>query len=445
MKQLAEKLRNKIFWALDALKGGKLIAHYKDIAQILENYDTPKSLKRREALLKQLLRHASGTTEFYRKYKNRENLEDFPVIDKLIIRDNIEAFQSSEYIGKSKQKVSTSGSSGSPFMVYQNSDKVIRNRADTIYLQGIAGYKIGYRLYYIRKWLAKYRLTSLTKKMRNIEMVNVADFSNNYLEGFIATLRKDTSTKVLLSYSSALRDICQYLERVKAKPLETNISSIIAMAEGLGDDTREKLIKYFNTPVYLRYSNQENGILSLQLSQSNNNLQINWASYYIEILHPDKDIPVEDGVLGRVVVTDLFNYCTPFIRYDTGDLAIVTKENSFFKGSPVFLRVEGRKMDIIYDTRGLVTSGYNIHHLESYPEIKQFQFVQEDRTTYSIKLVAKNPLKSEVEIIDYFKSFLGIDANIEIVYVEEIKQLTSGKRRLIMNNYQKVIVEKGNH
>ena len=437
MKQLAEKLRNKIFWSLDALKGGKLIAHYRDIAQILENYDTPESQKRRANLLKQLLKHASGTTEFYKEYKNIQNLEDFPVIDKCIIRDNFDAFQSTEYIDKSKQKVSTSGSSGTPFMVYQNSNKVIRNRADTIYLQGIVGFKIGYRLYYIRQWLEKYRLNNLTRRMRNIEMVNVADFSDNYLEKLIANLRKDTSTKVLLSYSSALREICNYLERVSAKPIETNISSIIAMAEGLSDDTRDKLIKYFNTDVYLRYSNQENGILSLQLSKINNSLQINWASYYIEILHPEKDIPVEYGELGRVVVTDLFNYCTPFIRYDTGDFAIMTQDDGFFKGSPVFLRVEGRKMDIIYNTQGLVVSGYNIHHLESYPDIKQFQFVQQDRAKYYIKLVTENRLKSEEIIINHFKTFLGTDASIEIVYVEEIKQLASGKRRLIINNYQK--------
>ncbi|CAM4142681.1 phenylacetate--CoA ligase family protein [Zobellia nedashkovskayae] len=437
MKQLAEKLRNKIFWSLDALKRGKLIAHYRDIAQILENYDTPESQKRRANLLKQLLNHASDTTEFYKEYKNLENLEDFPVIDKCIIRDNFDAFQSIEYIDKSKQKVSTSGSSGTPFMVYQNSNKVIRNRADTIYLQGIVGFKIGYRLYYIRQWLEKYRLNNLTRRMRNIEMVNVADFSDNYLEKLITTLRKDTSTKVLLSYSSALREICNYLERVSAKPIETNISSIIAMAEGLSDDTRDKLIKYFNTNVYLRYSNQENGILSLQLSKINNSLQINWASYFIEILHPEKDIPVEYGELGRVVVTDLFNYCTPFIRYDTGDFAIMTQDGGFFKGSPVFLRVEGRKMDIIYNTQGLVISGYNIHHLESYPDIKQFQFVQEDRAKYRIKLVTENRLKSEEIIINHFKTFLGTDASIEIVYVEEIKQLASGKRRLIINNYQK--------
>ena len=54
--------------------------------------------------------------------------------------------------------------------------------------------------------------------MRNIEMVDVADFSDSQLKQLIETLSNDTSTKVILSYSSALRDLCQYLDRIQAKP-----------------------------------------------------------------------------------------------------------------------------------------------------------------------------------------------------------------------------------
>lgn len=437
MKLFAEKLRNRLFWALDALKGGKLKAHYQDIACIMESFDVPESKARRDSLLEQLLRHASRTTPFYNEFKDSESLQDFPVVDKMFIRDNFDAFQSTEYIDRQKHEVSTSGSSGSPFKVYQNANKILRNRADTIYFQKKAGYEIGYRLYYVRKWLSKYRRSKLTSAMRNIKMINVGDFSDRYLASFMEELKKDTSTKVVLSYSSALRDICQYLERTGATPIDTGIASIIAMAEGLGDDTRKKLKYYFAAPVYLRYSNQENGILSLQLSQKNNSMQINWASYFIEILHPEKDIPVAEGTLGRVVVTDLFNYCTPFIRYDTGDLAIMTKEDTYFKECPAFSSVEGRKMDVLWDTQGHVVSGFNIHHLESYLEIKQFQVVQEGKTAYRINLAVSNTLKGESEIIDYFKGFLGEDARIEISYVEEISQLESGKRRLVINSYRK--------
>lgn len=422
---------------LDALKGGKLNADYQDIARILENFDSPDSKERRDELLKQLLRHASDTTPFYREYGNSEDLQDFPLINKSVIRDNFQAFQSSEYVDSPKHEVSTSGSSGTPFKAYWNSDKVLRNRADTIYFQKLAGYEVGYRLYYIRNWLTKYKKNPLTTAMRNIKMVNVSDFSDVYLAHFIETLEADTSTKVLLSYSSALRDICQYLERIGSGPVKTNISSIIAMAEGLGDGTRKKLKFYFDAPVHLRYSNQENGILSLQLSQKNHNLQINWASYFIEILHPEKNVPVEEGTLGRVVVTDLFNYGMPFIRYDTGDMAIMTKMDAYFKGSSVFSRVEGRKMDILWDTKGKVISGFNIHHLELYPEITQFQVIQEGRTKYRINLSISHRLKGESKIIDHFKGFLGADAEIEISFVNDIPQLESGKRRLVVNSYRK--------
>ena len=437
MNLFSETLRSTVFWIFDAVSGGHVKTHRRDIADILENFNTPKSKERRDVLLKQILRHASKTTPFYKQYEESYELQDFPVIDKKNFQDNFQAFQSSEYKDKSKHQVSTSGSSGAPFKAYWNKDKVLRNRADTIFLQGIAGYKIGYRLYYVRKWLSKYKGSRWAMAMRNIEMIDVSDFSDNYLAAFIESLKADNSSKVILSYSSALRDICSYLDKTKASPINTRIDSIIAMAEMLGDDTRKKLKFYFDAPVHIRYSNQENGILSLQLSQENDTLQINWASYYIEILDLDEDIPVDEGTLGRVVVTDLFNYAMPFIRYDTGDLAIMTKNNSFFKGSSVFAKVEGRRMDVLEDTEGNVISGFNIHHLESYPEIKQFQFVQEGRAEYRINLVVNKPLEKESKIIEHFKNFLGMDAEIVISYMEEIPPLKSGKRRLILNTFKK--------
>jgi len=439
MKYFKEQLRYSIFWTLDAFKGGKLKDHYRDLAHILEHFDSSESVERRDVLLRKLLRHATKTTPFYRDYKDMGSLKDFPVVDKTLIRDNFDDFQSNAYSDRPKQEVSTSGSSGTPFKGYWNQDKVLRNRADTLYFQKLAGYKIGYRLYYIRKWLQKYRIGDLTAAMRNIKMVDVADFSDAYLADFLETLTKDDSTKVLLSYSSALRDICRYLEKIEADPVDTDISSIIAMAEGLGDDTRKKLDHYFRAPIFLRYSNHENGILSLQLSQENNNLQINWASYFIEILHPEKDVPVPDGTLGRVVVTDLFNYAMPFVRYDTGDLAVMTKKDAYFNGTRVFSSVEGRKMDMLRNTEGQMVSGFNILHLESYPEIKQFQVVQTGRKGYCIRLEVSEPLNMKSEITDYFQKFLGADAEIEISYEKRISQLASGKRRLIINEYEKTI------
>lgn len=436
IKRNLENLRKEFFWGFDALMGGRTKSHYDDIKNILENYGSEKSSRRRNQHLHNLLDHAVTTTDFYREFSGYATLQNFPIINKSIIRENYEAIQSDAFRNKCNFKMATSGSSGTPFTTLQNMDKKRRNTADAIYFKQQAGFEIGYRLYYVRKWFKMHRRSWLTTQMRNIGMVNVTEFTDAYLSDFIATLKRDRSTKVILSYSSALRDICKYLDKIGSGPLTTDISCIIAMAEGLSDQTREALKKYFNAPVLLRYSNMENGILSLQLSEVNNHLQINWASYFIEILHTDKDVPVKYGELGRVVVTDLFNYCMPFIRYDTGDLARMVND-TVLNCAPAFSKVEGRKMDTLYDTKGNIQSSFIIFHLESYPEIKQFQFIQEGEKHYALKLNLEDIFQHEKEILELFKGYLGDDAEIGITYENEIPQLASGKRRLIINNYIK--------
>lgn len=45
----------------------------------------------------------------------------------------------------------------------------------------------------------------------------------------------------------------------------------------------------------------------------------------------DSDEPAEPGELGRIVITDLFNYAFPILRYDNGDTAVAVgrKKRSF--------------------------------------------------------------------------------------------------------------------
>ncbi|MGK0324214.1 MAG: phenylacetate-CoA ligase [Psychroserpens sp.] len=209
---------------------------------------------------------------------------------------------------------------------------------------------------------------------------------------------------------------------------------MIANAEALSTHTKESVKKYFGFDILSRYSNMENGILSQQISNEGDNFHVNWASYYIEILDLEKDIPLAYGKLGRVVVTDLFNFNMPLIRYDTGDLAIMDIDKTRFNGAPSFVQVEGRRMDVICDTKGkpMTTVAYE---LEYFPELNQFQLIQETEKSYCVKVNSEGDFKREDEMISVLKSFLGEDAIINIDYVDEVPQLSSGKRKLTLNNY----------
>ena len=147
MKPL-ELISNKAVWNVDALKGSSNRNNYDEIKYIEENHTDQISINLKNKNLQNLLKHAVKSTGFYEPYKSYNSIEDFPVINKIVIRDNYEDFLSKEFINFPKFKVSTSGSTGTPFTAFQNKNKRIRNLSDTIYFSEKAGFKILINLTY---------------------------------------------------------------------------------------------------------------------------------------------------------------------------------------------------------------------------------------------------------------------------------------------------------
>ena len=112
--------RRVIFWSLDFIKGSPIRKHYHEIEQILINPNSHKSIQRQKELLTNLLKHAVDSTPFYSTFKTFRKLQDFPVINKILIQENFNSFKSTIYINKKKYRVSTSGSTGVPFFIYWN-------------------------------------------------------------------------------------------------------------------------------------------------------------------------------------------------------------------------------------------------------------------------------------------------------------------------------------
>jgi hypothetical protein len=81
---LGESLRKWGFWVLDGLHGGQINKHYKDIKKIIEGGNKYK--ERTNKLLCNLLEHTVSESKYYSDYKGFNNIKDFPVINKNIIK-----------------------------------------------------------------------------------------------------------------------------------------------------------------------------------------------------------------------------------------------------------------------------------------------------------------------------------------------------------------------
>ncbi len=427
-------LRNNAFWLIDKLKGGSIKKHYKEITSILNKPTTKSSIKLRENNLYKVLKHAIDTTSFYKKYNDFNSILDFPVIKKTVVQDTFEAFQSKLYKNSDNFKVSTSGSTGVPFFLFQDVQKRNRNRADVIYFLDKCGYNIGNKLYELEVWRKLNKKRKLKSWLQNVIQFDTTKLTDERIEEFLHILKTDRSkNKTILGFASSFEMIAQYLEKKDVIVNVEGLKSAIANSEYLNPYTKKVMGQYLNTQVLSRYSSEEIGIVAHQTLDSPNNFVINHASYYVEILNFDNDNPVETGEYGRIVVTDLFNYAMPMIRYDTGDIA---KLNVLENGTSFFEKVEGRKMDLIYDTNGNIVSSFVVYtkFYKYYKLLQQYQFIQKSKKVYEIKLNLKSEsFEFENELIEDVKNDFGHDAIVNITYVDEIPPLSSGKRRKVVS------------
>ncbi|MEW2921820.1 CoF synthetase [Muricauda sp. ANG21] len=435
MVKVLEQLRNVAFWSLDAIKGGHIRKHCSEIRMVLKAPESDESRLTRENNLDRLLEHAVHTVPFYYAIEKRPySLQDFPIVEKETIQKKFELFRSEVHLNGYNHEVTTSGSTGKPFKILQNKDKRNRNTADTFFFAQRAGFKLGSRLYYLRLWDKQYKKNRLLTLLQNIAAYSVDDLTEANLAKLVHELEHSSSNKSLLAYTSALNTVSKYVEQQLGRSLHCKFDSIISIAEALNPGVKSRAEKYLGTEVVSRYSNSENGILAQQkVNDGTGNFEINWASYHVELLDLNEDKPARPGETGRIVITDLFNYSMPMIRYDTGDVGVMDYDPE--KQAIVFTKVEGRKMDMFTNTKGDYISSHIIHHILQFKGIEQFQFIEEEDGDYTIKLKV-SPLydrNDEGRIRNKYMEYFGEDAIIHVEYVDDIPLLPSGKRKLVIN------------
>lgn len=427
--------RSSLYWLSDFLKGSKLRRHYNAITRINTDHQSDYAIQERKKNLSDILSHTIQTVPYYRMLFITENLlEQFPVVNKNLIRNNYKSFCSESYSNLKTFKATTSGSTGTPFTVLHNIDKKKRHMSDVRYFLESVGHDYGTGFYYLKIWNKQNRKSALVKKVQNIVAIDVLQLNDQKISELLKSIHTDSAPKTILAYASALDSIVKYLERNPTEMSYSSVVSVIAMSESLDGYTKKFVQDYFECPVVSRYANLENGMLAQQTTDSGSSFLANLASYQIEVLDLKKDIPVRNGELGRIVVTDLFNRAMPLIRYDTGDLGVFGKFEKNGKTQYVLKKVEGRKMDTIYNTNGEPISSFSVtNSMWKYTQLKQYQFIQVGQKNYEFRLNSEGDFLPEEELINEFKGYLGSDASIGISYVNEIPLLSSGKRKKVLN------------
>lgn len=440
MKLLAQ-CRRVAFWAMDTLKGAQVRTAYNEIKRCdMMDSDNSFVKNHQKKAWAQLKAHATETTDFYSSLADLR-LSEFPIITKNDIRFRQEAFMSSSYKKENLIQMATSGSTGTPFICYQDVRKKKRVNAEIIYYSEKVGYRLGDNLSYIRTIVRQVKKTKWKQFLQNQTLINCRTLDDAGISEMIIELQNQSKkgNLTLLGYASTYTALLKYLEKKNIMSIPNcNVTGVISGSEMLYDSVREGISQRFGgINVVSRYSNEENGVIG-QDEGINNVFPINEADYIVEIVDDDgRKVP--NGVTGRIVVTDLYNYAMPMIRYDTGDAGAIDNFEINGRNKKCICNFSGRKVDVIFDTTGKAISPFLItNHMWSFPNISQFQLIQKDEKKYELKLnVSEDNYNCQNDVVELLKSLIGSDADIIVELVDEIPVLASGKRRYIVNEWKK--------
>ena len=420
-----EQLRNE-FWKSDIERGGVIFNQYEEIKRVLHDKDRVWVQHR----LKDIKQHAIEQTEFY---KNYQSTDDFPVVNIMILIENHDACLAKSGYQTPTHISSTSGSTGTPFSVTQDFKKRNRTIADLKVFGELCNYPSHERMVFFRVINSKLHRTPEQEDRENIYYIDSSDLGDAHLEEMKNTLL-EKKPRIVFSYSSTLVELAKYIGRTGIPKSGFSTKSVLTGGEGLSDENRKLLEKVFGCTVYRRYSDMELGILGQDMGNGSEYI-LNWGSYYFETLKINSDEPTAPGEAGRIVITDLFNYAFPMIRYDTGDLGVLDDSNP--NEFPKLKEIYGRVRDCVYATDGRLISPAKVSVMMWGSEsVKQWQFIQETKNDYVLKLNCDKKIEEQV-YIEKFKSLLGADAGITVQFVDEIPVTSSNKRRAVICNYHK--------
>ncbi len=421
----------------DFLTGSEVMYQLK--IQRKYNYFNNDELEKNQIKkLSEILNHSITTCK---AYKNIENLncdgltllKKFPIINKHDLVKNCDYFLSNKFKKEKLIKYETSGSSGIRTVVYVDKKEQSIFRAILINWWEWNGYRFGSPIFQ----------TGISPKRGFLKTIKDFLFSTIYIDAFSIgeeeIVRKLKSIKsrtdyFLFGYASSLYVIAQI-----AKKHNINVKFKMAMSQGdkLFDHYKLLIEEVFKTQVVEDYGCNE-GIMVGQ-KKDLPFYYLYSPSVYMEILN-DSDLPVNDGEIGRVIITKLDGYAMPLIRYDTGDLAIMLPKYKYPQkrdlGFPLIEKVIGRNTDIIKTPEGNTLIVHTFTGIfEFYKEIYQFQIVQEKTDEITINYIKSDSYNSQIlPIIERdIKSKAKTNMRINWSNVNKIEPSKSGKPQLIIN------------
>jgi phenylacetate-CoA ligase len=226
-----------------------------------------------------------------------------------------------------------------------------------------------------------------------------------------------------------------------------NIRPVIIMTGGeyLSEDVRTRLSKAFGCYVQTSYSCTEGGSVAYECTEHHFHVNEDWI-----LVEPvDKENrPVADGVQSdKILITNLYNFTQPFIRYEVTDRVIMHHEKCTCGHASPWIMLEGRTDDVVTfreNGREIKIAPLALYALlKEVHEIVRFQLIVHYGNRVEMKLVPAEGIAKQTAFdkaryaLKAMLSLHGVtDVSVTLAEEEPKQQPGSGKFKHIINIVQ---------
>lgn len=414
---------------------------YRDMLRLFresESWDRTMLQEYQNKRLASLIEHAYTNVPYYRqvfeehglKPSDVQTISDLPKMPFLtsdIIKNRWNDFVATNVSPFQREMSHTSGSTGPALHFYFDKTTIPVERAQAMRHLLWLGYERGDIIAVIKSQPLSttgkmFKYLSGAKELR----ISLATPSKENLKQIFDILR-DYRPAFIRGWPSSIYAIAQWIAETRHKLPPPKY--IVTSSENLYPYMKKRIEECFGAPVVDGYGQSEFVAYALQCSYA--------RAYHVQMETAVVEFIPYKGNFCEIVGTCLWNTAMPFIRYKTGDLAIIGNETCpCGRASDSFVEVVGRTSDIIFrDEKSGEISYLSLCSFYNAEQIREVQILIEEDSGVKVKIVPRGDIPNalELQIKKEISECLNTsEQKVTVERVDHIPPADSGKRPLVV-------------
>ena len=427
----------------EALKGHRTVA-VRRWMEATQWWDQERLRALQLERLRALLRRAWEQVPYYRplleeagleggRIERLEDLARLPFLTKTVIRERFAALRARDARGL--RTFNTGGSTGEPLQFLIGTERVSHDVAAKWRATRWWGVDVGDREAVV--WGspielgAQDRIRAMRDAVLRTRLYPAFEMSEARMDAYLEALRRQRPAMVF-GYPSSIELLAAHARRRGVRLDDVGVRVVFTTAETLYPHQREAIAEAFGCPVANGYGGRDSGFIAHECPEGG--MHLTAEDIVLELVDAEgRAVPL--GEPGEVVVTHLATGDFPFVRYRTGDVAVLgTGPCPCGRGLPVLKEVQGRTTDFIVARDGTVMHALAlIYVLRELPGVASFRIVQESLDRTVVEVVPGEGYGESVRgrIREGIAARLGEGVEVVVREVAAIPRTRSGKHRYV--------------